>query len=231
METTQVTGTADAGTATPIEPTLTQTTPVEGAAAETPVEPKYVTEEVLEQKAAEIIRRMKQSDRDRMKQIDTKLSEIKSRMETDGAQLTPSQVNVLREQIEQEVPEIAPAGGFDTAGRTSAYSTTNPDMTPEMKVQADFVYAQLEATFADVGAAVTPNDPEWKEIKDVLDDPKGSLAKAIRTAGKAAEKKLERVAAQKNTASARALSGGQTQSTGEPVATNAHELWNTAFNK
>jgi len=196
---TQITGTTAAGLATPPEPTLTQDTSTE-AAAETPVQPKYVTEEALEQKATEIIRRMKQSDKDRMKQIDTKLSDIKARLESGGAQLNASQVNVLREQIEQEVDS-----GVQAQAPASA-------LTPEMQAQADFVYSQIDAAFEDVGTSVTANDPEWKLIKDALDDPKGSLAKAIRAASKAAETKAQRLASQKNNAAARAVSAGGAQS-------------------
>jgi hypothetical protein len=215
---TQVTGTTAAGLATPPAPTLAQTTSPTEAAQETPETPVYVTKEELDQLMAETLRRAKQSDRDRMKQIDEKLTTIKTRLEAGGNQLTPSQVSVLRDQIEEEADTATPAKAPASA------------MTPEMQAQADFVYAQIDAAFEDVGTAVTPNDPEWKQIKDVLDDPKGSLAKAIRAASKAAEIKAERLASQKDNAAARVGSGGP-QTTGVTAATSANEYWKGAYKK
>lgn len=214
---TQVTGTAGAVAAPPIDPTLAQTIPTTEAAPEKPVEPKYVTKEELDQIMAETLRRAKQSDRDRMKQIDEKLTAIKARMESDGSQLTPSQVNVLREQIEQEAD---PTPSVQSQAPASA-------LTPEMQAQADFVFAQIDATFADVGTTVTPNDPEWKAIKAVLDDPKGSLPKAIRAAAKAAEAKAARLAEHANGAAARVSSGGP-QTTGATVAASSQDYWRDA---
>lgn len=195
---TQVTGTTDAELAAPIDPTSAQETPAQGEAQETPVSQTYVTKVELDQILAETLRRAKQSDKDRMKQIDEKLNSIKTRLEAGGTQLTPQQVNALREQIEEEGGE----------GQVTAQASA---MTPEMKAQAEFVYAQLEATFADVGVTVTPNDPEYREIKAVLDDPNGSLAKLIRVAARQAEAKVERVASLKQGASARAVSAGGMQ--------------------
>jgi hypothetical protein len=212
---TQVTGTPAVELATPPEPTSAQTTSATTEAAqETPVQPAYVTKAELEQMMTETLRRVKQSDRDRAKQTDDKLNAIRTRLETGGAQLTPSQVNVLREQIENEseVPAQAPASA----------------LTPEMKEQADYVYAQLDATFEDVGAIVTPNDPEYKAIKEALDDPKGSLAKVIRIAGKAAEAKAARVASQKENAAARTIgNGGSTNSDPNNIShlTDSAELY------
>ncbi|CAK0744694.1 hypothetical protein CCP3SC15_1310005 [Gammaproteobacteria bacterium] len=219
-ETTQVTGTAGAVVAPPIDPTLAQTIPTTEAAPETPVQPTYVTKEELDQIMAETLRRAKQSDRDRMKQIDEKLSAIKTRMEAGGAQLTASQVDVLRDQVEQSL-EPTPVG--QSLAPASA-------LTPEMQAQVDYVYSQIDATFADVGTAVTPNDPEWKAIKEALDDPKGSLPKAIRAASKAAEAKAVRLAEQASGAAARVSSGGP-QSPVTTSASSSHDLWSNAYKK
>jgi hypothetical protein len=214
---TQVTGITAAGLATPPEPTLAQTPSTTEAAPETPETPVYVTKEELDQLMAETLRRAKQSDRDRMKQIDEKLTTIKARLEAGGDQLTPSQVNVLREQIEEE-------------GNVTQAQAPASALTPEMQAQADFVFMQIDETFADMGIQVTVNDPEWKGIKDALDDPKGSLAKAIRAATKAADAKAARVASQKDNAAARTVSGGgsQTQTAGTFVATSSQDYWKNA---
>ena len=197
---TRTTGTTGSELATPNTPTSAQTVPAVETAQEKPAEPQYVTREVLDQTIAETLRRAKQSDRDRIKQIDDKLNTIKTRLESGGAQLTPQQVNVLREQIEEE----------DSVEQVAAQASA---VTPEMQAQVDFIYDQLDETFADVGTTVTTNDPEWAAIKEALDDPKGSLAKMIRIAAKQAEAKAVRVASQQAAAPARAVSAGGQQTT------------------
>lgn len=218
---TQTTETTGTELATPINPTSAQTTPIEGAAQEKPAEPKYVTIEELDQRMAETLRRVKQSDRDRMKQIDEKLTNIKTRLESGGNQLTPQQVNVLREQIEEEV--ISPA-----EQKVEAPASALP---PEVQAQVDYIHAQLDATFADVGTTVIPSDPEWKAIKEVMDDPKGSLPKLIRIAAKQAEAKQERTASLKEGAAARVISGGPTQSGEGNTTESAYDAWQTVYKK
>ncbi|MBI5942877.1 MAG: hypothetical protein HY864_00795 [Chloroflexi bacterium] len=205
---TQITGTTGAELAASPDQTSAQ----QGEAQETPVSPSYVTKEELDQILAENFRRTKQSERDRMKQIDDKLSAIKTRLEAGGTQLTPQQVNALREQIEEE-------GGSEGQAAAQASATT-----PEMQAQAEFVYAQLEATFADVGTKVTPNDPEYREIQAVLDDPKGSLPKLIRVAARQAEAKAERITSLKQGAAARAVSAGGMQSTSTRTLTAEEKI-------
>ncbi len=197
---TQVAGTAAAELATPLDPTSVQGATEQVEAQEKPASPTYVTKEELDQIMAETLRRAKQSDKDRMKQIDDKLNTIKTRLESGGTQLTPQQVNVLREQIEEE-------------GDVKQVAAQASAMTPEVQAQVDFIYDQLDETFADVGTTVTINDPEWAAIKAALDDPKGSLAKMIRVAAKQAEAKAARVASQQAAAPARAVSAGGQQTT------------------
>lgn len=218
---TKATGTPGAELATPINPTSAQTTPIEGAAQEKPAEPKYVTIEELDQRMAETLRRVKQSDRDRMKQIDEKLTTIKTRLESGGNQLTQQQVNVLREQIEEEV--ISPA-----EQKVEAPASALP---PEVQAQVDYIHAQLDATFADVGTTVLPSDPEWKAIKEVMDDPNGSLPKLIRISAKQAEAKQERTASLKEGAAARVISGGPTQSGEGNTTESAYDAWQTVYKK
>ena len=218
----RTTGTAGAELATPITPPSAQTVPAVETAQEKPAEPKYVTKEELDQIMAETLRRAKQSDRDRMKQIDEKLTNIKTRLESGGTQLTQQQVNVLREQIEEEVIPTSPAE------QKEAPASAIP---PELQAQVDYVYAQIDATFADVGTTVLPSDPEWKAIKDVMDDPKGSLPKLIRIAAKQAEAKQERTASLKESAAARVVSGGPTQSGEVNHTESAHDAWQTVYKK
>lgn len=218
---TKATGTTGTELATPIDPPSAQTVPAGETAQEKPAEPKYVTKEELDQIMAETLRRAKQSDRDRMRQIDEKLTTIKTRLESGGNQLTPQQVNVLREQIEEEV--ISPA-----EQKVEAPASALP---PEVQAQVDYIHAQIDATFADVGTTVLPSDPEWKAIKEVMDDPNGSLPKLIRIAAKQAEAKQERTASLKEGAAARVISGGPTQSGEGNLTESAHDAWQTVYKK
>lgn len=219
----RTTGTAGAELATPITPPSAQTVPAVETAQEKPAEPKYVTKEELDQIMAETLRRAKQSDRDRMKQIDEKLTTIKTRLESGGTQLTQQQVNVLREQIEEEVIPTSPA-----EQKVDAPASALP---PEVQAQVDYIHAQLDATFADVGVTVLPSDPEWKAIKEVMDDPNGSLSKLIRIAAKQAEAKQERTASLKEGAAARVISGGPTQSGEGNLTESAHDAWQSVYKK
>lgn len=78
---------------------------------------------------------------------------------------------------------------------------------------------------------VTPNDPEWKGLQEVLDktwnDPAG-LPKVLVAATKAANAKAARTAAMQETAAAR-VGGGGTPPTGPAPAASAQELWEAAY--
>jgi len=78
----------------------------------------------------------------------------------------------------------------------------------------------LADVFAEAGATVTPNDPEWKDLQVVMDktwnDPQG-LPKVLVAATKAANAKAARTAAMQETAAARVGGGGSQQSTGSAL--------------
>ena len=201
------TGTTDAELATQQDQSLAQEASTPEAAAESPVEtPTYVTKEELDRRDAELIRRVKQSGRDSMKKISDELTTIKDRLLATGVQLTPQQETALREKITSD---------FEATEQDDAPAST---LSPEMKTQADFIYAQLDATFATVGMNVLATDPEFKAIKAVLDDPNGSLPKLIIVAGKQAEVKAARVALQKKNAAARVLGGGESQTNSNSIS-------------
>jgi hypothetical protein len=219
METTQAQAvdTTATGTATPEQASAEQVaeaTPQESQAT------AYVTKEDLDRFGAELLRREKQSSRDRMKAVEDKLTAIKTRLESGGGQLSQQQVAALRAQVEEDLD-----GGRREDAPASA-------ITPEMQAQADYVFDQIDATFDEVGTQVTANDPEWKIVQDVLDNPKGSLAKALLAANKAAMQKAERVSKQKGSAAARVPSGGAGQQNLSGVsANNAHDYWGRAYKK
>jgi hypothetical protein len=217
--TTQVTETTAAGTATPQGQTSAVQVPEQQETPQESQSPAYVTKEDLERFGAELLRREKQSSKDRMKAVDDKLNAIKTRLESGGGQLSQQQVSALRAQVEEDLD----------GGQVEAPASA---ITPEMQAQADFVFRQIDETFADVGMQVTANDPEWKLVQDVLDNPKGSVSKAIRAAAEASRMKAERVSRQKGSAAARVPSGGAGQQQLSGVsASNAHEYWGQAYKK
>ena len=197
---TPIAGTTDAGQATPIDPALAQTNTPAVDAPETPAQPAYVTKEELERTTAEIIRRVQQSSKDRAKQITNELSAIKSRLEVTGVQLSAQQEDALRNKISDELENPAEQAGAQASA-----------LPPEVQAQVNWMYSQIDETFADIGTKVTPNDPEWKAVQTAIDDPKGSFSKVILAAGKAANAKAERVNDQKTNAPARVVSGGGAQ--------------------
>lgn len=187
---------------TPADPTAEQTSTQEVPAKEAPPKeqqetPQYVTREELERHSAELLRRVKQSSSDRAREVDRRFDEIKASMETRQAPLSVEQQSVLRQQIEKQVD------GPEQDGQAQS--------TGEQAIQS--LNAFIGAVFADVGVAVTVNDPEFKALQDsidrawTVDGPQG-LVMVQRAAIKAAEAKAARVTSQKNSAQARVVSGG-----------------------
>lgn len=194
--------TPDAGAATP-EQALTQGTSPEEKATES--QPQYVTKEEFDRLMADNLRRMKQSDKDRAANVDKKLNDILSRFEKGNAQLSQQQVDVLRQQIEDETEP-------QTQGAPPASS-----VTPEMQANSDYISGELAHLWEETGVSVTPNDPEFTQIKAVLDNPQGNMAKLMYAAGKAAETKAARIERLKENADARVIAGGGTTTFTKPM--------------
>lgn len=196
----------------------------QGAAESVPQQqnPQAVTEEVLEQRLAEAIRRMKQSERDRAKQIDAKLEALKSRLEAGGAQLQPAQVSALREQLEADLGDDGlPA----QAGTPKA-----PTQAVAMNEQVAYLEAQMGRVFARAGMEVTPADKEWQMIQAELDNPAGSMADTLYASLQAAQAKAARVAQNGQYAAARVASVGDVK-LGDAPAKSASDYWGRAYQK
>jgi len=193
--------TAAAAEETPAEPTLQ--TPATGQGDPAPIAPveqqekTYVTREELEERDAELLRRIKQSSRSRAEAIEKRFGEIKDLMVSREAPLSPVQESALRAKIEEQIDGPAPE---------------------EQNAPNDTIAQQLNeyvgAVFTEVGTAVTPNDPEFKELRDKIDEawtiqgPRGLVVVQM-AAQKAATDKAKRVALQKKNAPARVVSGGE----------------------
>ena len=201
------------------DPTSEPTTSVEGEAQEQQQEqPKYVTKEELDGFAEEVLRRAKQSDRDRSKRIESELGKITTLLTKAGTQVTPEQEVKLRNQIIDEID-----GPEQPEGQSAA-----PLAAPDPAAAVDNF---LNGIFEEVGAKVTTNDPEWKELQKVLDDnfnnPAG-LPKVIVAATKAAEAKRDRTASLQETAAAR-VGGSGSHATGTVLEGNGRQQLSQAF--
>lgn len=198
-------------------PSAPVTTPQGEAQEKQPAQPQYVTKEEMDQVLAEAIRRVKQSDRDRGKQIEGKLDEIKGLLAKAGTPIAPEQEARLRAEITNRID----SDDSQPQGQSAVPTASQP--APVDKFLAD--------VFAEAGAIVTPNDPEWKGLQEVLDktwnDPQG-LPKVLVAATKAANAKAARTAAMQETAPAR-VGGGGTTTTGAAPAASAAELWQAAY--
>ena len=205
----------------PIPPAQTSepvTTPKGEATDKQQVEPQYVTKEDMEGFAADILRRAKQSDRDRGKAIDGKLNEIKSLLEKAGTQVSVEQERAIRNQI---IDQIDGDEEPQPTGQSAVPSQPAP------------VEQFLAGVFAEAGATVTPNDPEWKDIQAVIDrtwnDPQG-LPKVLVAATKAANAKSTRTTAMQETAAARVGGGGST-TPGNVPATTGRDMLSQAYSQ
>lgn len=120
--------------------------------------------------------------------------------------LTDEQVQTAQDAIikEETMKAYQPQPSGQQASSPQGQAPTD-DM---IRQQVEFVYGQIQTVFDEAGAEVTPNDPEYKQIEAAMSDPKGSLAKTLLAAGKAAETKAARVLAHKDTAKARVTGGG-----------------------
>ena len=189
-----------------VPPSAPVTTPQGEAQEQQPAQPQYVTKEDMARFADEILSRAKQSDRDRSKAITSQLEEIKGMLAKAGTTLAPDQEAKLRDQIADQIDVVEQP----QAGQSAVPPPATP--SPVDKFLAD--------VFAEAGATVTPNDPEWKDLQAVMDktwnDPQG-LPKVLVAATKAANIKAARTAAMQETAAARVGGGGSQQSTGSAL--------------
>jgi len=156
-------------------------------------QPKYVTQQDLDRLADEIIRRTRQSNKDRDTRIQAQLDGMRETLKQSGLTMNEQQESALRQTIEQQI---------DNADE----QTDQP--SPEFQQQVEFVYEQIQSVFADTGTDVVQGDPEFKIIEAALNDRKGSLAKTLLAANQAATQKANRIASQREKATARVGSSG-----------------------
>jgi len=183
--------------------------------------PQYVTKEEMEGFAADILRRAKQSDRDRSKRIEDQLTGIKAMLEKAGTKLDAEQEANLRDQITDEIDN---AEGQQPAEPREVQQPAGPSPVDQF----------LAGIWAEAGATVTPNDPEWAALKKVMDDnfdnPQG-LTKVLLAANKAAQDKQKRTADMQETAAARVGGGDGTKAGTVPESGSARDMLADAYKK
>jgi hypothetical protein len=112
--------------------------------------------------------------------------------------------------------------------------TSAPPLTPDVDQAIQYLNAEIQNVFTEVGASVTPTDPEFAKLQATVDaawnDPKG-LTKILLAAQQAATLKAQRVTSQQSNAAARVTSGGGSPTPGNTTASSAHDLWENAYKK
>lgn len=126
--------------------------------------------------------------------------------------LTDEQVQVAQQDIirDEQMNAYKP--------REAQASNSQQAPSEDAAQQVQFVYQQIDQTFATVGTRVTPNDKEWATIEAALNDPKGSLAATQLAAADAARAKGLRVSSQQKKAAARVTSGGEQNATPNDIS-------------
>lgn len=195
----------------PITPTaeVQETTTDEVSPQTEPQKEKPLTAEEYRQIAREEATRVAQSQVAKSEnRTNQRIQERFAALEANKSvlKLTDEQVQTAQDAIIKE--ETMKAYQPQPSGQQASGPQAQAPSDDMIRQQVEFVYGQIQAAFETAGTEVTRNDPEYKEIEAAMSDPKGSLAKTLLAAGKAAESKLARVSAHKETAKARVPGGG-----------------------
>jgi hypothetical protein len=183
-------------------------TPAQPAASpEQPAEqPQYVTKKDLDQFATEIVSRVKQSDRDRTRNVETQLKGITEMLTKANVAITPEMQAALRGEIESRVD-----------GETQATPEQPGPQQPQGLGPGHPVFDATMEIYETEKLDVKATDPEFRNIQTALDDPNGSMVKYIMAVQKAVSEKRERLELQKDTADARTLGGGEARPSSKPL--------------
>jgi hypothetical protein len=195
-------------------------TPAPAATQETQEDqPKYVTKEELAAAIELGFRRAQKSAKSRTLAVETQVTELKTRLEKAGIAVTPEITQNLRQQAADELED-------QDVDQPQTAAAQTPASVPGQAGNPVFDWT-MEAYKAE-GIDIKPTDPEFAEIKKVLDDPAGNMYVYQKTVLKAIETKRERTTSQRETADARVLGGG-TQPSGQVAPRTAHEAWEQAY--
>ena len=213
---------------TPQDTQVPESTPAGNTQPEPQTEQKPLTLEDVQRVAREEATRIAQS------QVAKGENRIEKRIQEQLAALNASKgvLGLSDQQIEQAKQKIV-TEAYTTPEPQAGTPTSEPGATPDVDQAIQYMNAEIENVFAEVGTSVTSADPEFKDLQAVIDaawnDSKG-LVKILRAADKAATAKAGRLQASRETAPARVVGGGPTSS-GQVPASNAHDAWEQAYKK
>lgn len=199
----------------------------QGASAQ-PQEPQKeqrpLTIEDVQREATRIAQSMVAKGENRIqKQIQEKFAALEATKKV--LNLTDEQVKRAKQDIVTEAYAAEPQG--------ESVTTDGPGANPEVDQAIQYLNAQIDGVFADVGEKITPADPEMKELQAVIDaawnDPNG-LVKIIRTADRLANAKKVRLQKQAETAPARIVGGGGITG-GNAVTGSGREMLSSVFGR
>ncbi len=183
--------------------------------AEEPAAPDYVTKDDLKAFRSEVLDRAGQNAEKKIK-ANLRAYEGMAKFQADlGAPIDPA--------VQEKARAAIINAGY------LAEDSEHPQQNAQADDQwAQYVSAQLDETFTEIGVQVNPGDPEWKPLEQALSDPNGSLAKVLRMAAKQAEIKKERVASKTSKAKTRVGSSGGTPIPSNDITkvTDSAELYN-----
>lgn len=179
-----------------------------------------LTREVVQEIVEKAFQRAQQSSRDRDRNIETAVVELRKTVEGLGITVTPDMLPKLREKAEATVDQQAPAPGQAAEEKTPGEE--NP------------VYKLATAYYKTTGVEIKTADPEWAGLQKVLDDPnitdfEDGMVKFQIALHQAVEAKKARVASQSQNPQARTL--GEGNNSGGVVAKSARDYWANAHPK
>lgn len=118
-----------------------------------------------------------------------------------------------------------------TTPRTQEQASTPQPTQPNQPTEIDPVIQETLDVFKAEGVTIETSDPEYKALDLILKDPNGNIWQYRKELYRQIEAKRNRVAANSQHATARVVSGGVTNNTGEAGALTTHEMWNIAYKK
>ena len=136
--------------------------------------------------------------------------------------LTKHSLGLTDEQVEQAKQKVI-YQDLTSPRQQEQASTPPPAQQVQAQTEIDPVIAETLDVFKAEGITIETSDPEYKPLDAILKDPNGNIHQYRKELFKQIEAKRQRVATNQQQAPARVISGGQTQTTGEPSNPSARD--------
>lgn len=200
-----------AGTTPPEQPV----TPTEQP--EKPKEQRFVTEDQLVDAVEKGVRRAQQSAADRTRKVQDQVTAMTAQLQAIGVKVTPEIERNVQQQAAQAVDQLSTQPQQQAAQQTG-----------DEPGEGNEIFDWTMAFYKEEGITVDKADPEYKEIRAALDDPKGTPVKYQKTVMKSVEAKRARLETEKEGADARVLGGGTDKTNALGPDVNPHDLFQDA---